>query len=134
MLFGCFLLIRAFQYDLFYDPFLQYFEGDHLTKPLPEINNFKLFGSYTFRYSLNSIVSFLILILSFKKQAFIKTILSFYLLMFVVLTFLFFSLILTKVDVGYLFLFYIRRFMIQPVFLIVLFPLLYLLKKGYRFN
>ncbi|NJB82961.1 exosortase F system-associated membrane protein [Wenyingzhuangia aestuarii] len=130
----CLVLVRAFEYDLFYDPFLNYFESDHLTKPMPEVAYLKLFFSYLFRFSLNSGISFLILKVAFPVRSFLKTIMSFYGIAFLFLSVLFFGLIISKVEVGYLFPFYVRRFIIHPVFIIVLFPFVYLLKKRYRFN
>ncbi len=134
LLFLCLILIRAFEYDLFYDPLLQYFEGDHLTQSIPDLNMLKLWISYLYRFSLNTAISFAILKIAFPKDAFFKTITQFYLLAFVVLSILFFGLLISKLEVGYLFLFYLRRFIIQPIFVILLFPFLYLIKKGYHFN
>lgn len=134
LLFLGLILIRTFEYELFYDPLLAYFEGDHLTKPIPHLNSVQLFISYFFRYSLNTICSLLILKVSFPKNDFFKTISIFYTVAFIVLAFFLFSFICFKIDVGYLILFYIRRFIIQPIFVILLFPLLYLIKKGYTFD
>ncbi|MGY5351848.1 exosortase F system-associated membrane protein [Wenyingzhuangia sp. IMCC45533] len=125
------VLVRAFEYDLFYDPLLKYFKGNHLTEPLPEINIFKLVFSYTLRYGINAMISLLILKIVFPKNSFLNTIVLFYTLAFVLLMLLFFSFIVFEVNVGNLILFYIRRFIIQPIFILLLFPLLYLFKKGY---
>lgn len=128
-LFGCFIAVRAFEYDLFFDPFLKYFENDHLSKPIPEVPFLQLFTSYLFRFTLNSIISFAILLLLFPKQFFLKTIVSFYILAFIILSLSFFGILWLKLDIGYLLLFYIRRFIIHPVFIIILLPFLYLTKK-----
>ena len=134
LLFFCLILIKVFEVDLFYDPLLSYFEGDHLTQSIPDLDVLKLFLSYLFRFSLNAFVSFAILKIAFKESAFIKTVILFYILAFVLLSILFFGLLLIKPDMGYLLFFYLRRFLIQPIFVIVLFPFLYLIKKGYQFN
>ena len=34
--------VRAMENKLFYDPFLEYFEGDYLNAPLPHFNFFQL--------------------------------------------------------------------------------------------
>ncbi|NIJ45849.1 exosortase F-associated protein [Wenyingzhuangia heitensis] len=134
LLFFCLVLVRAFEYDLFYDPFLSYFESDHLSKPMPDVEYVKLFFSYLFRFILNSGISFLILRIAFPGRAFLKTIMSFYAISFLILSILFFSLIVSKIEIGYLLPFYLRRFIIHPIFIIVLFPFVYILKKRYRFN
>ena len=128
-LFFCFLIIRAFEYFLFYDPFILYFENNHLSQPFPEVHQLKLFWFYFFRYALNSAISFVILKIAFPKQAFLKTVMGFYALAFAVLITVFFILINLKYSVGYLLPFYIRRFLIHPIFILVLFPYVYLLKK-----
>jgi len=133
-LFCCLVLIRAFEYNLFYDPFLAYFKSDHLSQSLPNILPVKLFLSYLFRFSLNTIISVLILKISFENNSYIKTIISFYSLAFVVLSVLFFFLISSRVEVTYLLPFYVRRFIIQPLFVLILFPFLYVLKSRDHFN
>ncbi len=130
----CLVLIRAFEDYLFYDPLLYYFEGSHLTASFPSLDVLGLLGSYTFRYSLNALLSLAILKTSFPKNSFFKTVAFFYFLAFLILMLLFFTCVVFKIPIGNLLLFYIRRFIIQPVFILLLFPLLYMLKKGYRFD
>ncbi len=131
-LFFCLVLVRAFQHDLFYDPFLSYFEGN-LLHDFPEVNTLKLLISYLVRFSINGCISILILKISFPKNTYLKTIACFYVLAFVVLAMLFFGILVCKLNVGYLLPFYIRRFIIQPIFVLILFPFLFLLNRGYRF-
>lgn len=134
LLLSCFVLIRAFENQWFYDPLLQYFKGDHLLKPLPKLDLAPLFISYTLRYGLNMLISFLILKVVFQQVPFFKSILAFYIAAFLLLSFLLFSILLFEIEVGNLMLFYLRRFLIQPIFILILFPFLYLLQKGYRFD
>ena len=47
------MLIRAFENQLFYDPFLDYFRSDFNNLPLPSFNSFQLFLGLLFRYGLN---------------------------------------------------------------------------------
>ena len=60
------VVIRAFENELFYDPFLNYFEKDFIISPLPEINIIKLFFNLGFRFYLNTIISLSILYVIFK--------------------------------------------------------------------
>ncbi|MGY5354776.1 exosortase F system-associated membrane protein [Wenyingzhuangia sp. IMCC45467] len=134
LLFLVLILIRGYEAILFYDPLDHYFQNDYLYLPLPEIDNKRLFISYFFRYLINSIISFAILKIAFPHRSFIRTIAFFYALAFVLLSSVLFSLMAFKIDVGYLFPFYIRRFIIHPVFVIVLLPFIYLMRKRYRLN
>ena len=49
------IFIRAFENQLFYDPFLSYFKSEYTNVAFPKINTIKLFLSLGFRYYLNSI-------------------------------------------------------------------------------
>ncbi|WP_068824196.1 exosortase F system-associated membrane protein [Wenyingzhuangia fucanilytica] len=134
LLFFLLILVRAYEKTLFYDPLEKYYEHDYLYLPLPEVNTYQLFVSYFFRYFINSIISFAILKVAFPHRSFIRTIASFYALAFILLSTVLFSLIIFNIDVGYLFPFYIRRFIVHPVFIIVLLPFMYLMRKRYRLN
>ncbi|SHH86819.1 exosortase F system-associated membrane protein [Wenyingzhuangia marina] len=134
LLFFCFILVRAYQVALFYDPLNHYFANDYLYLPLPDVDKSRLFVSYLSRYLINSLISFAILKIAFPHRSFIRTIATFYALAFVLLSSILFSLMIFKIDVGYLFPFYIRRFIIHPVFIIVLLPFIYLMRKRYRMN
>lgn len=133
-LFFLLVLVRAFENHLFYDPLLLYFKGSHLTEAFPALNFVKLIISYSFRFLLNASISILILKVCFDKQVVLKPLLWFYGLSFLALSLVFFLFVFFEVQVGNLILFYIRRFIIQPIFILVLFPLFYLLKKGYSFS
>lgn len=133
-LFSCFILIRAFENNLFYDPFIQYFKYDLLSQPFPEVLYVKLFFSYLLRFSLNGVISIAILKICFDNNSFMKTIISFYGIAFVVLSSLFFLLILSNIEIVYLLPFYVRRFIIQPIFILILLPFLYVLKNRENLN
>jgi exosortase F-associated protein len=116
------LLIRMFEKDLFYDPFLDFFHGYTQNKIIPEFNTIKLFLGLLYRYFMNSIFTVLIVYFLFKDISIIK--LTSYLLsiFFVVLIIIFFSLLHFSKSPDYLFVFYVRRFLIQPLFLILFVP------------
>jgi len=134
LLLGCFILIRAFESQWFYDPLLQYFKGDHLLKDLPKLDLSSLCISYSLRYGFNMLISFLILKVVFMKIPFFKSIFTFYIIAFLLLSVLLFSTLLFEIEVSNLLFFYLRRFLIQPIFILILFPFLFLLQKGYRFD
>jgi exosortase F-associated protein len=117
--------VRAFESQLFYDPFLLYFEGDYLKMPLPEFNVFRLFLSLTFRFLLNSILSLGVLYIIFKDKQMIQFASFLYFFFFVILIVGFFSVLHFHENQNNLLLFYVRRFLIQPLFLILFIPAFY---------
>jgi len=124
-----FAVLRYFESKFFYDPFLDYFKRDYLHLPFPDFNGFLLFWNIFVRYFINSILSVLILYLLFKEVSLIKFAALLYVVLFVVLICAYFLIVLA-VDENYNFLlFYIRRFLIQPLFLLLFIPAFYLQKK-----
>ena len=113
------LLIRMFEKELFYDPFLDFFHGDTQNKIIPEFNTIKLFLGLLHRYFMNSIFTVLIVYFLFKDISIVKLTSFLLSLFFVVLIVIFFSLLHFSQSSDYLFVFYVRRFLIQPLFLIL---------------
>ncbi|HSD08854.1 exosortase F system-associated membrane protein [Flavobacterium sp.] len=125
---GLLMLVRAYESQLFYDPFLIYFKSDYQHLPLPEFNSGMLFLGLLFRYFLNTILSLGILYFLFKDKEMIWFASILYSLLFLILIVaLFFILYLFKNDEN-LVLFYVRRFLIQPLFVIVFIPAFYFQK------
>ncbi|PJJ09356.1 exosortase F-associated protein [Flavobacterium sp. 1] len=122
------MLVRAFESELFYDPFLVYFNGDYLKLPLPEFNSGLLFLGLLFRFSINTVFSLGILYLLFKDREMISFAAVLYVLLFVILIVAFFSIIYFFKSDQNLILFYVRRFLIQPLFVIVFIPAFYFQK------
>lgn len=118
-------LIRMFEKQLFYDPFLFYFEGDYMKLPLPEFDGLQLFFGLSFRFLLNTILSLGILYFLFKDREMIEFVSILYLFLFVVLIVAFFCILHFFKNQENLLLFYVRRFLIQPLFLILFVPAFY---------
>lgn len=116
------LLIRMFEKDLFYDPFLDFFHGDTQNKMVPEFNTIKLFFGLLCRYFLNGMFTILIVYFLFKDLSIVKLTTFLLSIFFVVLIIFFFSLLHFSESPDYLFVFYVRRFLIQPLFLILFVP------------
>ena len=130
VLFLVFLLaiIRGFESDLFYDPFLKFFKSENNTI-YPDFDSKKLFINLIFRYSLNTIISLWILYVIFSEIEIVKFSAILYVVFFVFLIFLFF-IFYTYFDVNHkMILFYIRRFLIQPILLMLFIPAYYYQKK-----
>lgn len=122
------VLVRAYEKQLFYDPFLVYFSGDYLKLPLPQYNSGLLFLGMLFRFSLNTIFSLGILYFVFKDREIIVFASILYVLLFVILIVALFSVLYFFKNHENLLLFYIRRFLIQPLFVFVFIPAFYFQK------
>lgn len=123
-LFGL-IFIRAFESQLFYDPFLSFFKLEYQNKSLPVFDSVSLFFGLLIRYALNSLLSLGIIYLLFKQLPLVRFAMLLYCVFFVILIVLFFGLLHFSEQPDYLILFYIRRFLIQPLFLVLFIPAFY---------
>lgn len=115
-------IIRAYEDSLFYDPFLDYFKADYLSLPFPKFDSFKLFIGLSFRYFLNTILSLGIIYVLFLDFKFTKFTTFLYFIFYLVLISLFFIALHFFDKENNFVLFYIRRFLIQPLFLLLFIP------------
>jgi len=129
LLFGLLTMVRSYEDDLFYDPLIRFFKVDHSTQMLPEFDIWKLLMNVALRFFMNTTISLLILWILFMKKEIIKISVLLYSAVFVVLLMAFIFLIYSKEMGGHLALFYVRRFLIQPLFLLLLIPAFYFQKK-----
>lgn len=118
-------VIRAFESDLFYDPLIVYFQNDYLYTKMPEVDLWKLVVDVLFRYTLNSLITIGVIQLVFEKKRFVKFAGFFLMLAFMLLIVVFVFLVRNEFEQGYLFPFYVRRFLIHPLFLLLLLPAFY---------
>lgn len=127
LIFLCFLLlaIRGFAGTLFYDPLQLYFYRDYLYGSPPKLNYSKLLLFMTVRYVLNSLISLVIIWVIFKKNRYLRFSIFFYIIAFILLIATFNYFLNQNFESGYLLPFYIRRFIIQPIFLLLLLPAFY---------
>lgn len=123
------VMVRAYEDDLFYDPFLNYFKSDYYNLPLPEIDTIQLFLGLFFRYFLNAILSLGVIYVLFKDFEALKFASILYLLFFVILIIAFFFVLSYFGEANKMTLFYIRRFLIQPLFLLLFLPAFYYQKQ-----
>ena len=124
----CFILlalVRMFQSELFNDPFIDFYKENYLQKQPPEIQQFSLYLNTAFRYFLNTIISLLAIYIAFPKKSVIKFSVFFYTVAFVLLMLMKIVVVNQLQPELYSLLFYIRRFLIQPIFVIVLLPAFY---------
>ena len=124
-LFGLLILIRVFENDLFYDPYLLFFKSDYLYIDSPRREVFKLTLFTSLRFLLNSIISLAILFLIFKDKSIIKFSAIIYFVSYILLVLLFLYFVSDPKREEYYLFFNIRRFLIQPILLLLLLPAFY---------
>jgi len=117
--------IRYFEDYLFYDPYLQFFENDYLYIDSPRREALKLTLFTTLRYVLNTIISLGILYVVFKDKSIIKFAALIYVFAYVFLLAAFLYFVINPKQEEYYLFFNIRRFLIQPLILVVLLPAFY---------
>jgi exosortase F-associated protein len=130
----CFLvlllvLIRAFESTIFYDPFLNYYRNEYANLPFPEINVVKLFFGIGFRFYLNSVISLFLLYVIFEDGKIVKFSILLYMILGSILMISFFFVLNFFGEESKMTLFYIRRFLIQPIFILLFIPAFYYQKQ-----
>lgn len=119
-------LVRAFESNLFYDPFLTYFQSEYANLPIPEINHIQLVIGLFFRYFLNTVLSLAMIYVLFKDVDAVKFAAVLYSVFFVFLLVALLFVLLKDGETHKMGLFYVRRFLIQPIFLLLFIPAFYL--------
>ena len=129
MLFGLLALIRVFEEQLFYDPYLSFFKSDYLYMDYPMREVFKLTAFTTLRYVMNSVISLVILYVFFKDKNIVKFSALIYILAYFILLLLFLYFVMNPKQEDYYLFFNVRRFLIQPIILLLLLPAFYYNKR-----
>ncbi len=117
--------VRMTEDVLFYDPFLGYFKSADENAEMPNYEWSKLMGGYLFRFLLNLSISVGLIQLIFRNKKWTIQAGVLILLVFGFTFPLYLYCIYTEFEVGYLFSFYMRRFVIQPLTLLLIIPLFY---------
>lgn len=118
-------LIRTFEKELFYDPFLNYFKQDFNNNLFPALDGIRLGTHILFRYFLNTVISLGIIYAIFRDTSLLKFSAFLYILFFLILIGLFYWVLYYKGSESAWLLFYVRRFLIQPVFILLFIPAFY---------
>jgi len=119
------ILIRFYEDVLFYDPYLTFFKNDYLYIDSPRQEIAKLVSFTILRFVLNTIISLAILNVVFKDKSIIKFSLLIYAIAFMVFMILYLYFVVNPRQEDYYMFFNIRRFLIQPILLILLIPAFY---------
>ena len=117
--------IRFFEDSLFYDPLIAFFRSDYLLGIIPPMNMAELMIHLSIRYALNSAISLGIIYIAFQNRSMLKFSVILYVLLYLGAVSAFIFLVLNIEREHYLALFYIRRFLIHPLFLLILLPAFY---------
>lgn len=117
--------VRIVEDTLFYDPFLRFFRHSSQELPFPDYEWGKLILHHLFRFSLNFIFSLLIIHFIFKRRDWTIQAGAMILLVFVIALPLYLYCLHTEFSIGYLFSFYTRRFVIQPLIVLLIIPMYY---------
>ena len=125
VLFLLLVLIRYFEDYLFYDPYLQFFQNDYLYIDSPRRETLKLTLFTSLRFGLNTIISLAVLYVIFKSKSMLKFAVFIYAAAYIFLLAAFLYFVINPRQEDYYLFFNIRRFLIQPIILIVLLPAFY---------
>jgi exosortase F-associated protein len=128
VLFLLLVLVRVFEDVLFYDPYLLFFKNDYLyiDSPRREVAKLVLFTSL--RYIINSLISLGIIYCFFKDKGMLKFSGVVYAIAYISFLTLFLYFVINPKQEEYYLFFNVRRFLIQPLILILLLPALYYYK------
>ncbi|WP_326981373.1 exosortase F system-associated protein [Chryseobacterium sp. MYb264] len=121
--------VRVFEDRLFYDPFLDYFHEASKNMNFPSFQWGKLIIGHFFRFFLNLFFSCVVIHYLFKKKQWTVQG-GFLILIIFLITFpIYLYCISSEFEIGYLFSFYMRRFVIQPLILLLIIPMFYYRQK-----
>lgn len=132
LIFLCFTamaFIRFRESALFYDPLISFFYGDYQYDILPDIEWINYVLNIFFRYLLNMLLSLAILWLAFMDTSILKFSSIIFAIVFVLLLVLFVIFWSSNEQGEYNALFYVRRFLIQPLLIFILLPAFYYYRR-----
>ncbi|MDT8414692.1 MAG: exosortase F system-associated protein [Flavobacteriaceae bacterium] len=113
--------VRALELQLFYDPFITHFKRADYLAFVPEVDAQKMYFYLIIRYLINSTLSIALLFVWFSN----KSKLLFWIFVYVLaglITGMLFVVSIRFLPDFYTAFFYIRRLLIQPIWLLLLFP------------
>lgn len=121
--------VRMFEDKIFYDPFLEYFHEADKSVVFPSFEWGKLITSHLLRFILNLFFSCLIIHFLFKNKEWTLQGALLIIIVFAITFPVYLYCIGNRFEIGYLFSFYMRRFVIQPLILLLIVPLFYYRKQ-----
>lgn len=128
LIFGL-VLVRKYETVLFYDPLLSFFKGDFQQLNFPDIELVKHLLSISSRYALNSIITLGIIYLGFKDLKITKFSFVILILFYFLFILLYSYFIHIEFEKAFTAGFYVRRFLLQPIMLLILVPAIWFYNK-----
>lgn len=121
--------VRILEDQIFYDPFLNYFHIANKNISFPDFELVKLILSHVFRFILNLFFSCVIIHFLFENKDWTVQGALLISIIFAITFPIYLYCIHDRFQIGYLFSFYMRRFVIQPLILLLIVPLFYYRKQ-----
>ena len=121
--------VRMLEDRIFYDPFLNYFHEADKQLAFPTFEWGRLIGSHVLRFVLNLIFSCIIIHFMFKNKEWTIQGMVLITIIFAITFPIYLFCIYNQFEIGHLFSFYMRRFVIQPLILLLIIPLFYYRKQ-----
>ena len=121
--------VRMLEDRLFYDPFLDYFHEVGTQAEFPEFDWGRLIASHFFRFLLNLLFSLVIVYFLFKRKDWTVQAAVLICLVFSITFPMYLYCISVKFEPGDLISFYLRRFVIQPLVVLLIIPIFYYRKR-----
>lgn len=121
--------VRILEDRIFYDPFLNYFHEANKNIPFPSFEWGKLIPGYLFRFILNLLFSCVVIHFWFKNRQWTIQGAILITIIFAITFPIYLYCIYDRFEIGYLFSFYMRRFVIQPLILLLIIPMFYYRKQ-----
>ena len=119
------VVVRFYEQSWFYDPLIDFFRSDHKVMELPELAFGRLMWNTFLRYVINTSFSILILWSVFQRREVVQFALMLFVIGALILLPLLGILLELEGEGGHMTLFYVRRFLIQPIGLFVMLPAFY---------
>lgn len=123
------IAVRMAEDRIFYDPFLNFFHEATQDAAFPDFDWMPLIASHIFRFILNLVFSCIIIHFIFKNKEWTVQGAVLMTLIFAITFPIYLYCISDEFQIGYLFSFYMRRFVIQPLILLLIIPLFYYRKQ-----
>lgn len=121
--------VRVLEGTIFYDPFLGYFHEANKNIEFPTFEWGRLIAGHVFRFILNLFFSCLIIYGVFKNKNWTIQGAVMMIVVFSITFPIYLYCIHSKFEIGYLFSFYMRRFVIQPLIILLIVPMFYYRKQ-----
>ncbi|SDE70663.1 exosortase F system-associated membrane protein [Riemerella columbipharyngis] len=122
--------VKFLEGKIFYDPMIKYFSADGFSHPdFPHLHWGKLIVGHLFRFFLNAFFSTVIIQFMFRNKLWTLQAVVLISVVFAITFPMYLYCLYTEFQWGVLISFYIRRFVIQPLLLLMIIPIFYYKKE-----